>query len=91
MIFYRKMSAQETLLTSTGTYAVLDVKISVDEIENTSKCTRHQVSLPDLRRELLDVVQCVDRVSSARPEAECRERLEGFDVAMSGCSGGGAG
>ena len=56
------MSAQETLLNSTRTYAVFDVKISVDIVENTSKCTRHQVSWPDLRRELFDVVQCVERV-----------------------------
>ena len=79
------------MLKSTGTYALLDVKSSVDKVENTSRCTRHQVSLPDLRRELLDVFQWVERVSSARPEAECRERLEGFDVAVSGCSGGGSG
>ena len=91
MIFHRKMSAQETLLKSTGTYAMLDVKRSVGKVENTSICTRRQVSFQNLRREPLDAVQWVERVSSARPEAECRERLEGFDVAVSGCSGGGSG
>ena len=83
------MSAQETLLKSTGTRRV-GRKNSVDIVENTSRFALHQVSWPDLRRELFGVVQCVERVSWAGPEAECRERLEGFDVVASGCSGGGS-
>ena len=59
------MSAQETLLNSTATYAALDVKIAVDIVEDTSKGAFHQVSWPDLRRELFDVVQCVERVAWA--------------------------
>ena len=44
VIFYRKMSAHETLLNSTATYAVLDVKIAVDIVEDTAKGAFHQVS-----------------------------------------------
>ena len=43
LILDRKVSAQETLLKSAKTYAMLDVKISVD-VAGNSLCTRHHVS-----------------------------------------------
>ena len=65
-------------------------KNSVDMIEDISLCTLHQVSWRDLRRELFDVVPCAEGASATWPEAEYRDRLEGFDVVASGCSGGGS-
>ena len=63
-------------------------KNSVDIVEDTAKNALHQVSWPDLRRELFDVAQSVERLPWAWSEAECRERREGCDVVASGCCGG---
>ena len=84
------MSAQETLLNSTETYAVLDVKNSVELVEDMVKNALHQVSWPDLRCELFDVSHPVEYLPWAVSEAEYRERREGLVVVVSGGCGGGS-
>ena len=58
--FCRKVSAQETLLSSAETYAMLDVKNSVELYEDVVKSALHQGSRPDLRCELFEVSHPVE-------------------------------
>ena len=62
---------------------MLDVKNSVEIVEDTVKNALHQVSWPDLRCELFDVSHPVEYLTWAGSEAEYRERREGFDVVVS--------